>query len=195
MPEIEHHPLRPFLPCDARLLMLGSFPPPRQRWCVDFFYPNRSNMMWEVMGLVFYGDAQRLVDAEHKTFRKDDIIAMLNAKGIAIYDTATAVRRLQGNASDKFLEVVEKTDIAALLRQIPHCHDVVCTGQKATETLCSDYGAQQPHMGESTTFEIDGRTMRLHRMPSTSRAFPMPLTKKAAYYEKMMRQVGCLDQD
>ena len=112
---IERHPLEPFLPPNARLLMLGSFPPPRKRWSMDFFYPNRTNMMWEIFGEVFYGDSQRLVDAEYKTFKQADIEALLNRRGIAIYDTATAVKRLSGNASDKDLEVVEKTDIAALL--------------------------------------------------------------------------------
>ena len=100
MPEIERHPLQPFLPPNARLLMLGSFPPPRKRWCMDFFYPNRTNQMWEIMGLVFFGDSQHLVDAEHKTFRLADIKTMLRERGIALYDTATAVRRLGGNASD-----------------------------------------------------------------------------------------------
>ena len=67
--------------------------------------------MWEIFGLVFFGDSQRLVDAPNKTFRLEDIKALLEARGIAIYDTACAVRRLSGNASDKDLEIVEKTDI------------------------------------------------------------------------------------
>ncbi|MDR0743014.1 MAG: uracil-DNA glycosylase family protein, partial [Tannerella sp.] len=29
---IEHHPLPPFLPDHAKILMLGSFPPPPERW-------------------------------------------------------------------------------------------------------------------------------------------------------------------
>ena len=35
----ERHPLDPFLPSGARLLMLGSFPPQRKRWSMEFFYP------------------------------------------------------------------------------------------------------------------------------------------------------------
>lgn len=194
---IERHPLQPFLPPDARLLMLGSFPPPRHRWSMDFFYPNRSNMMWEIFGLVFYGDSQRLVDADRKSFRLADIQALLNIQGIAIYDTATAVRRLSGNASDKDLEVVEKTDIAALLAQMPLCHDIVCTGQKSFSVLADDYGVPMPRMGVYNEFAIPlgrccneaCRTMRLWRMPSSSRAYPMPLDQKAAYYKTMMQTV------
>ena len=82
--EIEYHPLHPFLPGGARLLMLGSFPPPRKRWSFDFFYPNRSNMMWEIFGLVFYGDSQQLVDAPNKTFRLEDIKALLNEREVSM---------------------------------------------------------------------------------------------------------------
>ncbi len=192
LPEIERHPLQPFLPSNARLLMLGSFPPPRKRWCMDFFYPNRTNMMWEIFGLVFYGDSQRLVDAEHKTFRMEDIKALLEERGIAIFDTACAVRRLSGNASDKDLEIVEKTDIPALLSKIPLCHDIVCTGQKSFSVLTEDYGVPVPTMGSYNEFTLAGRSMRLWRMPSSSRAYPMKLDEKAAYYREMMKTSGIL---
>ena len=46
--DVEWHPLRPFLPPNARVLFLGSFPPPRQRWCIDFFYPNYINDHWRI---------------------------------------------------------------------------------------------------------------------------------------------------
>lgn len=186
---VECHPLEPFLPKNAKLLMLGSFPPPHKRWCMEFFYPNRTNMMWEIFGEVFYGDSQRLVDEEHKTFRLADIQALLNEKGIALFDTAIAVRRLSGNASDKDLQIVEKTDIPALLEHIPLCHDIVCTGQKSFSVLTEDYGVEVPKMGEYNEFVINNRKMRLWRMPSSSRAYPMPLRDKAAYYKQMMDMV------
>ena len=191
---IERHPLEPFLPPNARLLMLGSFPPPRHRWSMDFFYPNRTNMMWEMFGLIFFGDSQRLVDAERKTFRLDDIVKLLTDKGIAIFDTACAVRRLSGTAADKDLEIVEKTDLPRLLGQIPLCHDIVCTGQKSFSVLTEDYGVPVPKMGECNEFEIAGRQMRLWRMPSSSRAFPMKLEIKAVYYRQMMETVGLLQK-
>lgn len=201
LPEIERHPLRPFLPEGARLLMLGSFPPPKRRWAMDFFYPNRSNMMWEIFGMVFYGDSQRLVDASNKTFRLEEIKALLEERGIAIYDTASAVRRLSGNASDKDLEIVEKTNIPLLLSQIPLCHDIVCTGQKSFSVLTEDYGVPVPQMGSYREFSLscspkigelsEGlRSMRLWRMPSSSRAYPMKLEEKAAYYREMMKNIG-----
>lgn len=187
---IERHPLMPFLPSNARLLMLGSFPPSRKRWCMDFFYPNRTNQMWLIFGEVFFNDSQRFVDVANKTFLQKDIEALLREKGIAIFDTATAVRRLSGNASDKDLEIVERTDIRALLSQIPACHDIVCTGQKSFSALTEEYGAVVPVMGQYSEFSISGRPLRLWRMPSSSRAYPMPLAQKAEYYRQMMRTIG-----
>lgn len=159
---------------------------------MDFFYPNRTNMMWEIFGLVFFDDSQRLVDAEHKTFRKEDIKVLLEERGIAIFDTASTVRRLSGNASDKDLQIVEKTDIPALLSKIPQCHDIVCTGQKSFSVLTEDYGVPVPQMGTYNEFTIAERPMRLWRMPSSSRAYPMKLEEKANYYRLMMQEIGLL---
>ena len=192
--KIEHHPLHPFLPPNARLLMLGSFPPPKKRWCMDFFYPNRSNQMWLIFGELFYGDSQKLVNKEDNSFRKKDIEDLLKDKGIAIFDTAIAVRRLSGNASDKDLEIIETTDIPSLLSQIPLCHDIVCTGQKSFSVFTEKYGVPVPSIGQFNTFEINGCTYRLWRMPSSSRAYPMKLHEKTMYYHQMMSQIGILHE-
>lgn len=192
MTQIERHPLQPFLPPNARLLMLGSFPPPRRRWAMDFFYPNFSNQMWSIFGLVFFGDANRLIDKDTHTFKQSNIQALLEERGIAIYDTACAVRRLSGNASDKDLEIVEKTDIPALLAQIPHCHDIVCTGQKSFSVFTDDFGVPVPTMGTFNDFTIANRSLRLWRMPSSSRAYPMKLDEKAKYYHEMMKTIGII---
>ena len=190
--DIERHPLDPFLPPNAKLLMLGSFPPPKKRWCMDFFYPNRTNMMWNIFGLIFFDDVEGLIDKSSNSFDQSRIQELLEVRGIAIYDTARAVRRLSGNASDKDLEIVEKTDIPLLLSHIPLCHDIVCTGQKSFSVLAEDYGVPVPKMGTCNEFTIAGRSMRLWRMPSSSRAFPMPIAEKAAYYDKMMKTIGIL---
>lgn len=186
---IEQHPLAPFLPEGSRLLMLGSFPPQQKRWCMDFFYPNFSNDMWRIFGLIFFDDPLHFVDTEHKTFRMNEIIEFLNTKGVGIYDTACAVRRLQGNASDKYLEVVTPTDIEGLLTRMPRCRAIVTTGQKATDTICERFGITQPKMGASTTFRLGDEEFRLYRMPSSSRAYPIALAKKAEAYRGMFEEI------
>lgn len=190
--EVEKHPLEPFLPENARILMMGSFPPPLKRWCIHFYYPNFTNDMWRIYGYLFFHDKNHFVLSSEKRFDKDAIIDFLKAKGIAIYDTATVVRRLQDNASDKFLEVVQPTDVTALLKRLPLCHAMITAGQKATDTLCTLYHAEAPKVGEYSQFQVEGRTMRLYRMPSSSRAYPMALEKKAAFYKKMLEENALL---
>ncbi len=190
--EIEEHPLEPFLPANARLLMLGSFPPQRKRWSMDFFYPNLQNDMWRIVGFIFFGDKEHFLLPERKAFDRERIINFLNEKGIALYDTATSVRRLQDNASDKFLEVVEPTDIRLLLKQLPDCRAIVTTGQKATDTIREQIEVKEPSVGSSESFEWEDREMRLYRMPSSSRAYPLALEKKAAAYRGMFEELGIL---
>ena len=66
---IETHPLPPFLPPHAQLLMLGSFPPPRERWKMDFYYPNFQNDMWRIFGCVFFDN--RIQEVMGKSFLKE----------------------------------------------------------------------------------------------------------------------------
>ena len=191
-PPIEIHPLEPFLPKNARLLMLGSFPPQKKRWSMDFYYPNLNNDMWRIVGLLFFNDKEHFLNETGKAFCRERIIEFLNAKGIALFDTASSIRRLQDNASDKFLEVVQPTDIANLLKQLPECKAIVTTGQKATNTLRTQFDVEEPKVGDFAEFVFDGRPMRLYRMPSSSRAYPLALEKKAAAYRTMYQDIQIL---
>lgn len=190
--DVEQHPLLPFLPGNARLLMLGSFPPQKKRWSMDFYYPNWNNDMWRITGLVFFNDKDYFVVSGEKAFSKERLIGFLQSKGIALYDTASAVRRLQDNASDKYLEVVQPTDVAALLSQLPLCKAIVTTGEKATDTLCAQFHIARPAVGSYTEFLHQGRPLRLYRMPSSSRAYPLSLEKKAAAYRIMYQELQFL---
>lgn len=183
---VEKHPLEPFLPEGAKILMLGSFPPKRERWSMEWFYPNKQNDMWRIMGHLFYGDKDHFVVPNEKRFDKDRIVQFCTAQGIALYDTASEVRRLRDNASDKFLEVVTPTDIVALLGKLPDCRAVVTTGQKATDIAVLQLGCEEPAVGGVSLCMVNGRQVRMWRMPSTSRAYPLPLEKKADVYRTML---------
>lgn len=189
---VEQHPLKPFLPEGCRLLMLGSFPPERRRWSMEFFYPNFNNDMWRIMGLIFHGDRERFVVAGERRFDRTVVEAFCTERGIGLYDTACEVRRLAGNASDKFLEVVTPTDIGALLRTVPACSAVAATGEKAAEIFAAAVGCDAPAVGAAVEFGFEGRAMRFYRMPSSSRAYPLSVERKAAVYEGMLRAEGII---
>ena len=187
MKTTESHPLTPFLPEGARILMLGSFPPKRERWSMDFFYPNFNNDMWRIMGTVFFADRHRFEVPGEKRFDREAVMAFCTDKGIALFDTATEVCRLKDNASDKFLEIVTPTDISAILHKIPSCHAVIATGEKAAKAVAAHFGCQAPSPGHSLEISPE---LRFWRMLSSSRAYPLPIEKKAEAYRKMFISEG-----
>lgn len=194
VPATERHPLEPFLPQGAVVLMLGSFPPKREKWSMEFFYPNFINDFWRIMGLIFFGDREHFIikDTGKPHFDKAAVERFCTERGIALYDTATAVRRLRDNASDQFLEIVERTDIPSLLSRLPSCRAVVSTGGKSASELCGSLGCGVPPVGGMTRAGVGTRTVDVWRMPSTSRAYPLAFEKKAAEYRKMFEQENLL---
>ncbi len=165
------HPLEPFVPEGAEYLFLGSFPPPHARWSMEFFYPNFQNDMWRIMGLVFYGDKQHFVVPGERRFDYERVVEFCREKKLAFYDSAYMVKRLRGNASDLHLKIIEPADLHSILDRMPACRAIISTGGKSAEQALEVLGADFP--------------IPLLRMPSTSRAYPMPLEKKAEAYAKL----------
>ena len=231
---IERHPLEPFLPAGARILFLGSFPPPRARWSMDFFYPNWINDFWRIQGLIHFNDPHyfeyKSLSAAPKRFDRARIIDFCTSHGLAFYDTASKVCRWKCNASDEFLEILQPADIVGMLTQMPDCHTVVSTGGKSADELATILSASgtftplrsssgaapsscssaplssgsgtlaalgsafesapaitPPPVGSYLDLTLAGRPLRWWRMPSTSRAYPMPLAAKAAQYSLLFQ--------
>ena len=136
----------------------------------------------------------RMLDAAYEAAKGSAKIGTTgnSARGIALYDTACEVIRLRDNAADKFLEVVTPTDIAALLRELPTCLAIITTGQKAAEIVAEQFGCSIPSVGTHVSLRTDNRCLDFWRLPSTSRAYPLSLEKKAEAYRKMWQHEGIL---
>lgn len=150
--------------------------------------------MWRLMGIIFFNDANHLWDNSVKRFRLEEIKQLLNEKGIAMWDTAMAVRRLRDNASDKYLEIVETIDLSSLLDAHPTIHTITTAGEKATTVVAELAGCTPPPMGNKVECTIGNHFFTLWRMPSSSRAYPLSLEKKAAYYRTMFEAVGIIEK-
>ncbi|MDE5790137.1 MAG: uracil-DNA glycosylase family protein [Muribaculaceae bacterium] len=192
--EIETHPWEPFIPDGAKILIMGTFPPQEKRWNMDFYYPNRTNDFWKIMGLIFLGDKDALLLPGQKDYNLKAIIKLMTEKRIALNDTVRKARRLKGNASDKFLDIVEPVPLFNLLEEMPQCHSIATTGEKAASVVAEITSTKIPSMGERITADniINGEPLNIYRMPSTSRAYPLQLEKKAEYYREMFKEVGIL---
>lgn len=212
---IETHPWGPFIPQGAKVVLMGTFPPAENRWAMRFYYPNRTNDFWRILSLIFLGDAEAFYDKTLRSFRVDDLKQLLTDHHIAIAATTIRVRRLKGNASDKDLEIVETVNLPSLLAQMPECQAIATTGEKAASVIAEITETPLPKIGEPIPLPLSYLTkhqlvnptadtqiaaasnptasaINIWRLPSTSRAYPLPLAKKAEAYATMFRSIGLL---
>lgn len=192
---IENHPWEPFIPDNAKVFILGTFPPKPNRWSMDFYYPNPINDFWRIIGLVFNNDKDSLLIREFKTFDLDRIKSLLTDKGIAIGDTGLQIKRLRGNASDKYLEIISPLPLRDLIDKMPDCNTIATTGEKAAEVIAELTGTKVPRIGIPEHTVCYGRNLKIYRMPSSSRAYPLPLHQKAEHYRSLFRDLGMLPTD
>ena len=192
--EIELRPFPPFLPPNATVLMMGSFPPAAEKRAMEFHYPNFQNDMWRVYGLVFFGDAMHFQRVGEKAFDAEKIKAFLTARGIGSCPGVRRAIRTHGNASDAYLKVVETVELPEILEKIPQCRRICTTGGKATEILLSlletEVKAKDFKTGETIAARCGDRELLVTRLPSTSRAYPMKLEKKADAYRRFFVEAG-----
>lgn len=179
------------------MVMCGTFPPKPDKWSMDFFYPNFQNDMWRIFGLLVYGDKDRFYNRATKTIDKAAIEEMLVSLKVGVGETATEVIRTKDNASDKFLEIVTPVNLPAMLAKVPQCRVVATTGEKAASVIAALTATAVPRMGAHVECAVsmpDGtrRTFLHWRLPSTSRAYPMKLETKAAYYADLLNYLGLL---
>ena len=192
--EIELRPFPPFLPPNATVLMMGSFPPAAEKRAMEFHYPNFQNDMWRVYGLVFFGDAMYFQRVGEKAFDAEKIKAFLTERGIGSCPGVRRAIRTHGNASDAYLKVVETVELPEILEKIPQCRRICTTGGKATEILLAlletEVKAKDFKTGTTITARCGDRDLLVTRLPSTSRAYPMKLEKKAEAYRKFFVEAG-----
>ena len=170
--------------------MLGSFPPKKEKWTMDFYYPNFQNDMWRIFGIVFFEDKEYFLMEDQKKFNKEKICQFLKEYKIGLGDAAYKVIRQKENASDKFLEVVESLDFEKILTLAPLCNTIITTGEKSGEIIQEYFGINKlPKIGERELFEWKGRNMQLCRVPSSSRAYPKSLNDKSQIYKDVFDMI------
>lgn len=192
--QIETRPFPPFLPKKATVMMMGTFPPAAEKRAMEFHYPNFQNDMWRVYGLIFFNDKDHFRKGDEKAFDPEKIKAFLDQKGIASCPTVYKAIREHGNASDAFLEVVEPVNLKEVLGQVPDVAHICTTGGKATEILLGllPEKVKLPKTNETINFVYNGRQLSLTRLPSTSRAYPLSLVKKAEAYKDFFKTCGLI---
>lgn len=80
-----------------------------------------------------------------------------------------------------------KRPLRALLQQIPNCHAIATTGEKATGEVCRFFNIDSIlALGSKTELE---KGLFLYRLPSSSRAYPLAFDKKGEAYRSVFKEV------
>jgi G:T/U-mismatch repair DNA glycosylase len=111
---------------------------------MHFYYPNFQNDMRRILGQIFYREKSFFVLPQKKAFDEMKAKTFCREKGIGIGDTAQSIIRLQDNASDEKLQVIQTFDIANIIVSLQECTTLVITGKKAMEILLSVLSFKEP---------------------------------------------------
>jgi len=104
MEEIETHPFNAFIPENAKIIILGTFPGKDITHKLlsedDWFYGTKRNQFWKIISGVY----------EMELINKTDKQKLLGTHGIAIADVFLKIKRKGNNNTDTNLEVIEYND-------------------------------------------------------------------------------------
>jgi len=126
------HPYQPFIPKDAKKLIIGTIPP--SRFCkepqqlleedVNFYYGSRDNYFWQIIGEIFnkeflYNNSQNAVD------QRKEFLTQISA---GITDTINECIHLDNSASDNKLKIIRyNLDLVRLLEENPQITTLIYT--------------------------------------------------------------------
>jgi hypoxanthine-DNA glycosylase len=109
MAGIEIHPHKAFVPPNAKVLILGSFPGKGHATfesASEWFYASKRNQFWNILRGVY----------NEELFTTEDKKGLFVNHSIAIADVFLKIRRKEGNNQDSNLEIIAYNDKA--LRKI-----------------------------------------------------------------------------
>lgn len=89
---------------------------------------------------------------------------------------------------------IEEHPFPPILPQIPRCQWLFTTGGKATEILLGLLPAKvkPPKTNEWIAYPFNDNALKLYRLPSSSRAYPLSFAKKVAAYHAFFVTAGLL---
>lgn len=166
MNEIETHPFKPYVPRNATVLIIGSFPgrdmTQKKSNHSDWFYGTKRNQFWKIISGVYKIDLHNTADKKE----------LFSKKGIAVADIILQARRNAINNSDINLEVIAYND-KAIKKILAHT---------AFQHIFFTSRFVEKHF-----FKIFPGTKNCECLPSPSPRYAgMSMQEKIAYYKKML---------
>lgn len=118
----EPHPFRWYVPENAGTLIIGTFPPTKNRWGYPFFYPNPRNLFWRMMAAIAGKELNH--EAEDPVNERR---AILDSLRTGVTDMGGIISRLSGNSLDENLQLIEYMPIFEILSESPGISRIILT--------------------------------------------------------------------
>jgi G:T/U-mismatch repair DNA glycosylase len=116
------HPFKWYVPEYAETLVIGTFPPVKERWSYEFFYPNIQNLFWKILAKIA-GHELSLSGSEMVHNRKE----ILHVLKVGITDMGGTIIRLKQDSKDESLEIVEYMNILGIIQSHPTIRKIILT--------------------------------------------------------------------
>lgn len=124
------HPYPPYIPQNAKKLIVGTLPPPRfaernfKPGDVDFNYGSRDGQLWVILGRIF--DVNFLFETTKAAIDQRKNFLIKHEIGIA--DMVSCAYREKVDASDIGIKQYELRDLIAVLKENPSINKILFTG-------------------------------------------------------------------
>lgn len=138
MESIERHPWDWYGPQDSRTLVVGTFPPTRNNWSFDFFYPNKRNFFWRILSEISGKELKYVSGLEAVQERKN----ILDHLKITVTDMGRTIARRDNNSRDENLHPIAYMDILEILEERPWIRKIIFTsssGKASAARWFQDY--------------------------------------------------------
>lgn len=161
-----------------KALIIGSFPPPRKKWSMEFFYPNKQNNFWPVLAGVA-GIELKSFEGTSAVEERKVIMEKLN---IGIEDMGKTILRKNDSALDANIRITSNYDILGILSRYKNIKVFITAGfhddNSAYESLVrylkeKDILVTLPMKkgaGQRFSFIYEGRLINCIMLNSTSKA-------------------------
>lgn len=190
---IEEHPLEPFLPVNAKLLMLGSFPPQKKRWSMEFFYPNLQNDMWRIFGIIFFQNKDHFLNPDKRYLTRNVLLIFWTKRHRTLWYrfscspfTGQCLRQISGSCRTDRYQFATEADSNVQ----GHCnHRTKSNGyyswtNKGKRTRCRN----------QWTFRIRRPDNAIIQNAFVQPCLPVAHWKKSAIYRVMFNELGLLNE-
>jgi hypoxanthine-DNA glycosylase len=113
------YPFEPFIPTEAKTLILGTFPSIKS-FEDNFYYAHPKNQFWRLLSALFDEDLPQSIDEKKR---------LLERYNIALWDMVSSCKRK--NSLDSNLRDIEVNDIRAFVKRYPSIQKICFTSKTA----------------------------------------------------------------